>query len=134
MTLTDAQKAALAELNEGKSICFGSASTTYNKQEIIAEGLEIADFALMVEALELRTGSRGMKAAGEKYIRHSGSFDGDFSSVAVCLGCESLMQTLFQNDVDGWFHDNGIEYGRAWEYAFELDLVCPIKQRQAFAA
>lgn len=63
MTLTDAQKAALAELNEGKSICFGSASTTYNKQEIIAEGLEIADFALMVEALELRTGSRGMKAA-----------------------------------------------------------------------
>lgn len=77
---------------------------------------------------------RGQIQIGESYVRNTGSFDGDFSSVAVCLGCESLMQTLFQNDETGWFHDNGIEYGRAWEYACELDLVCLVKHRQAIAA
>lgn len=47
MQLSRAQQLALDELNLGSSICLGCGSLTYERHEIIAEGLQVVDFKLL---------------------------------------------------------------------------------------
>lgn len=47
MALSHSQQLALDELNAGGSICLGCASLTYKRHEIIADGLDVVDFALL---------------------------------------------------------------------------------------
>lgn len=73
---------------------------------------------------------------GERYINIAGKWDGDFYAVKTCMGCDSLMDLIWQFDVEheGLLADDGLPFREVFEIGEEFGLICRIPNRPAHTA
>lgn len=63
----------------------------------------------------------------EKYVAIAGKWDGDFYSVKLCQGCESLWELIWsvEGECASWL-DDGVAFHEIMEVGKEMGLVCSI--------
>ena len=68
---------------------------------------------------------------GEKYIGIAGKWDGDFYAVQICIGCDSLIDLIWQFDKEHGdeLSDDGLSYREAFWVGVEFGLICQIPDR-----
>lgn len=73
---------------------------------------------------------------GERYINIAGKWDGDFYAVKTCMGCDSLMDLIWQFDVEheGLLADDGLPFREVIEIGEEFGLICRMPNRSAHTA
>ncbi|MFW9099595.1 hypothetical protein ACOI8A_05545 [Pseudomonas sp. P4795] len=72
----------------------------------------------------------------EHYINIAGKWDGDFYAVKTRMGCDSLMDLIWQFDADhgGWLSDDGLPFHEVIEIGEEFGLICRMPDRSAHIA